>query len=206
MGMGTGIKVEMEMGKGTGIGLEMGMRIGMGIGTETNIRMGMSMEKGMGKVAEVGTKMVTGMGMGTRIRMGTRIGSGNGDRNKRRDGNLMGTGTRMGMGMERGKGQKGKGSSLLPAFPPAAGSASSGNEQRPCPRLPRLGGEGFSSAEGLRVRHQKADGKEQVIFISMSSALLFHLENPWIILLFALFFLTLFPTRGMGRPGGAGQC
>lgn len=96
--------------------------------------------------------------------MGTRIGDGNGDRNKRRDGNLMGTGTRMGMGMEKGKGQKGKGSSLLPAFPPAAGSASSGNEQLSCPRLPRLGGEGFSSAEGLRVRHQKADGKEQVIF------------------------------------------
>lgn len=34
----------------------------------------------------------------------------------------MGTETRMGMGVERGKGQKGKGSSLIPTFPPAAGS------------------------------------------------------------------------------------
>lgn len=81
--------------------------------------------------------------------------------------------------MERGEGQKGKGSS-----PDPAGSASPGNEQLPCPRLPRWGGEGFSSTEGLQVRHQKADREEQVIFIPMNSALAFHLENPWIILLF----------------------
>lgn len=36
------------------------------------------------------------------------------------------------------------------------------------PRLPRLGGEDFSSTEGLQLRHEKADGNKQVIFIPVN--------------------------------------
>lgn len=80
-----------------------------------------------------------------------------------------------------GRDRKGKGAA---SFPHSHRLLAQVHEQLPCPRLPHLGGESFSSTEGLQARHQKADGKEQVIFIPMNSALLFRFENLGIILLF----------------------
>lgn len=51
------------------------------------------------------------------------------------------------------------------------------------------------------MRHQKADGKEQVIFIPMNSALPFRLGNSWIMLLFPRSLCSsssCFPPEGWG--------
>ena len=99
-----------------------------------------------------------------------RDGDGNGNRDRDGDGDRNGDGE----GEKEGDGEREK--ERLPACSAQAARSPACSLAHPAqlisrlaaPRLPRLGGEDFSSTEGLQLRHKKADGNKQVIFIPMN--------------------------------------